>query len=96
VPAARLHEVSCVVGVAIDRQRTQAFAPRAIRDRADNSSSGADLSRSVGLSTIATATGRRRLGDLYNPDDYPPQFAGLFGIEWNLPSVDGLAYTDGS
>jgi hypothetical protein len=38
------------------------------------------------------ATARRRLGQLYNPDDYPPQLTGLFGIDWDFPSVEPPNY----
>lgn len=35
---------------------------------------------------------RRRLGGLYDPNDYPPQLRGLFGIEWEFPSVEPPDY----
>jgi hypothetical protein len=35
---------------------------------------------------------RRRLGRLYNPADYPPEVRGLFGVEWDFPSVEPPAY----
>jgi hypothetical protein len=35
---------------------------------------------------------RRRLGRLYNPEDYPPEVRGLFAVEWDFPSVEPPAY----
>jgi hypothetical protein len=35
---------------------------------------------------------RQRLGQLYNPDDYPTQLRGLFGIDWDFPSVEPPDY----
>jgi hypothetical protein len=33
-----------------------------------------------------------RLGRLFNPADYPPEVRGLFGVEWDFPSVDPPSY----
>jgi hypothetical protein len=33
-----------------------------------------------------------RLGELYNPADYPPSLAGLFTVEWDFPSVEPPSY----
>jgi hypothetical protein len=38
------------------------------------------------------ADARQRLGRLYNPDDYPPEVRGLFGVEWDFPSVEPPNY----
>jgi hypothetical protein len=38
------------------------------------------------------ATARQRLGTLYNPSDYPSSLAGLFGIEFDFPSVEPPSY----
>src|SRR5262249_28273940 len=38
------------------------------------------------------ATARRRLGELYDPTDYPPGLTGLFGIDWDFPSVEPPSY----
>jgi hypothetical protein len=38
------------------------------------------------------ATARRRLGDLYDATDYPPLLRGLFGIDWEFPSVEPPDY----
>jgi hypothetical protein len=38
------------------------------------------------------ATARRRLGDLYDANDYPPRLRGLFGIDWEFPSVEPPDY----
>jgi hypothetical protein len=38
------------------------------------------------------ADARRRLGRLYNPADYPPEVQGLFGVEWDFPSVEPPNY----
>jgi hypothetical protein len=35
---------------------------------------------------------RERLGDLFNPSDYPPTLAGQFGIEHDFPSVEPPPY----
>jgi hypothetical protein len=35
---------------------------------------------------------RRRLGRLFNPSDYPPEVRGLFGMEWDFPSVEPPDY----
>jgi len=35
---------------------------------------------------------RQRLGRLYNPTDYPPEVRGLFGVEWDFPSVEPPNY----
>jgi hypothetical protein len=34
----------------------------------------------------------RRLGQLYNPADYPPSLEGWFGIDWDFPSVEPPDY----
>jgi hypothetical protein len=38
------------------------------------------------------ATARRRLGQLYNPNDYPPSLQGLFEVDWDWPSVEPPDY----
>jgi hypothetical protein len=35
---------------------------------------------------------RQRLGSLYNPADYPGSLHGLFGVEWDFPSVEPPNY----
>jgi len=35
---------------------------------------------------------RSRLGDLYNPADYPPSLIGLFAIEHDFPAIEPPAY----
>jgi hypothetical protein len=35
---------------------------------------------------------RRRLGDLFNPNDYPPALHGLFGVDWDYPNVEPPDY----
>ncbi len=35
---------------------------------------------------------RRRLGDLFDPADYPPSLAPLFGLSWDLPAVEPPDY----
>jgi hypothetical protein len=34
----------------------------------------------------------RRLGRLFNPDDYPGEVRGLFEVEWDFPSVEPPSY----
>jgi hypothetical protein len=38
------------------------------------------------------ADARQRLGRLYNPGDYPPEVRGLFGVDWDFPSVEPPSY----
>jgi hypothetical protein len=38
------------------------------------------------------ADARRRLGRLYNPEDYPAAVRGLFGVQWDFPSVEPPSY----
>jgi hypothetical protein len=38
------------------------------------------------------ADARQRLGRLYNPGDYPPEVRGLFGVEWDFPSMEPPNY----
>jgi hypothetical protein len=35
---------------------------------------------------------QRRLGDLYNPSDYPLSLRGLFDVEWDFPNVEPPDY----
>jgi hypothetical protein len=35
---------------------------------------------------------RRRLGDLFDPNDYPPSLRGLFGVDWDFPNVEPPEY----
>ena len=35
---------------------------------------------------------RRRLGDLFDPADYPPRLSPLFGLSWDLPAVEPPEY----
>src|ERR1700676_1156997 len=35
---------------------------------------------------------RRRLGRLFDPGDYPREVRGLFGVEWDFPSVEPPSY----
>jgi hypothetical protein len=38
------------------------------------------------------ADARRRLGRLYDAKDYPAEVRGLFGVEWDFPSVEPPSY----
>jgi hypothetical protein len=38
------------------------------------------------------ADAQRRLGRLFNPTDYPPEIRGLFGVDWDFPSVEPPGY----
>ncbi len=38
------------------------------------------------------AAARRRLGDLYNEDDYPASLLGLFEMSWEFPSIEPPEY----
>ena len=52
----------------------------------------------AGTSELASAyeevkeDARGRLGRLYDPADYPSAVRGLFGVEWDFPSVEPPAY----
>ncbi|MFH5806911.1 hypothetical protein, partial [Alienimonas sp. DA493] len=35
---------------------------------------------------------RRRLGDLFDPADYPPSLSPLFGLSWDLPAIEPPDY----
>jgi hypothetical protein len=35
---------------------------------------------------------RERLGELYNPDDYPNSLLGMFQVHWEFPSVEPPSY----
>jgi hypothetical protein len=37
-------------------------------------------------------TASRRLGNLFNPSDYPPSLVGLFDVEWDFPNVEPPEY----
>jgi hypothetical protein len=38
------------------------------------------------------AAARRRLGDLFDANDYPAALCGLFGVEWDFPNVEPPDY----
>jgi hypothetical protein len=38
------------------------------------------------------STAQRRLGELYNANDYPPSLRGLFGVEWDFPNFEPPDY----
>lgn len=38
------------------------------------------------------AAARQRLGQLYNPDDYPSSLRSLFGVEWEFPPIEPPDY----
>ena len=38
------------------------------------------------------AAARRRLGQLFDPADYPRALHGLFGVDWDFPSVEPPDY----
>jgi hypothetical protein len=38
------------------------------------------------------ADARSRLGRLYDPSDYPAEVRGLFGLDWDFPSVEPPSY----
>jgi hypothetical protein len=38
------------------------------------------------------STARRRLGSLYDPGDYPESLLGMFGVDWDYPSVEPPDY----
>jgi hypothetical protein len=49
----------------------------------------------VGLNAVfeqVKSDARRRLGRLYNANDYPPEIRGMFAVDWDFPSVEPPAY----
>jgi hypothetical protein len=38
------------------------------------------------------AAAQRRLGQLFNPADYPESLQGLFGMEWEFPAIEPPSY----
>jgi hypothetical protein len=38
------------------------------------------------------ASAARQLGDLYDPNDYPPSLTGLFDVSWDFPNVEPPGY----
>jgi hypothetical protein len=45
-----------------------------------------------GVYEAIKADARRRLAALYDEADYPPRVRGLFGVEWDFPSVEPPSY----
>ena len=56
----------------------------------------AELTHSVdeldGIYGQLKETARQRLGDLFNPSDYPATLTGLFGVTWDFPNVEVPEY----
>jgi len=50
------------------------------------------VSRLDGHYAELQSAARQRLGRLFNAADYPPSLDGLFGVEWEFPSIEPPAY----
>ena len=66
---------------AFERRMTE------LRDDLADAAAGVDRARDE-----LAARARRRLGDLFDPADYPPSHAPLFGLSWDLPAVEPPDY----
>ena len=55
-----------------------------------------ELGEAVGLLDAQlpdlTQSARQRLGNLYNPADYPSSLVGMFAVDWDFPSVEPPSY----
>jgi hypothetical protein len=77
-------------GVRLIRQEDiEQFNTRMTAFRDELSESVANLDRQFDQLKMAA---RDRLGRLYNPADYPPTLRGLFGVEFDFPSVEPPEY----
>jgi hypothetical protein len=50
------------------------------------------VSKLDGHYTELKSAARRRLGELYDPNDYPPSLRHLFNVEWDFPNVEPPDY----
>jgi hypothetical protein len=55
-----------------------------------------ELGEAVGLLDAQlpdlTQSARQRLGNLYNPADYPSSLVGMFAVDWDFPSIEPPSY----
>lgn len=55
-----------------------------------------ELGEAVGLLDAQlpdlTQSARHRLGNLYNPADYPSSLVGMFAVDWDFPSIEPPSY----
>jgi hypothetical protein len=73
----------------IRRDHVDRFHERATRLREELEEAVTGLDRHYGDLREAA---RGRLGDLYNPADYPANLRGQFGVEWDFPSIEPASY----
>ena len=77
-------------GIRLIRQdRVEDFAAKMQEFQADLAEAVEALDRNY---HELKATARQRLGSLYNAGDYPASLVGLFGVEYDLPSVEPPDY----
>ena len=73
----------------LPRTDLPAFERRMSELQAELSDAAADVDRHR---DELVSRARRRLGDLFDPADYPPSLAPLFGLSWDLPAVEPPDY----
>src|SRR6516165_10184292 len=73
----------------IKQSRIQAFDQQMADFRTELNTAVATLELSY---PALQAAARQRLGSLYNANDYPATLEGLFGIDWDYPSVEPPDY----
>lgn len=77
-------------GIRLIRQDdVPAFEERMRQFKAELSRAAANLQ--LEYESIKTAA-REKLGQLYNPNDYPATLENVFALEWEYPSVDAPSY----
>ena len=73
----------------LPRTDLPAFESRMAELRAELSAAAAEVDAAR---DELVSRARRRLGDLFDPADYPPSLAPLFGLSWDLPAVEPPDY----
>ena len=73
----------------LPRADLPAFERRMTELRSELSDAAAEVDR---CRDELVSRARRRLGDLFDPADYPPSLAPLFGLSWDLPAVEPPDY----
>src|SRR5262249_51693269 len=73
----------------IKQDQVESFNARMVRFRNDLDAAVTQLDRHY---AELKAAARRRLGQLYDPADYPAGLQGLFGVDWDFPSVEPPDY----
>jgi hypothetical protein len=73
----------------IKQHQVESFNARMVELRSELDAAVAQLDRHY---AELKAAARRRLGQLYNPADYPASLQGLFGVDWDFPSIEPPDY----